>query len=229
MRLVVLDLSYMPADMQPHMISFGARICEWLGPFLPEASLEVVDITGGAAVPGVDGFDGFLISGSEQGVYDTPPWMDALRGLLVDIRRENKPVFGICFGHQLMADTYGGKAGLADVGEARGSRDFQIEGQKVPAHVWHRDQVTEVPPGATVTATADYCPVAGLAYDFPALSTQFHPEYSAAYLKEFISRGRGEILSDADTDLFEAEIDRAEVDETLMAREVAAFFRANLT
>ena len=85
-------------------------------------------------------------------------------------------MFGICFGHQIMADIFGGKAAKSDKGFITGSRRFNDRGTNVNAYLAHQDQVTEVPPNAEVIASAAHCPVAALSYDFPALSVQFHPE-----------------------------------------------------
>ena len=68
------------------------------------------------------------------------------------------------------------------LGQVVGARRFTVDGVERDAHVWHQDQVFEVPPGARVTGSAEYCPVGMLDYDFPAFSMQFHPEYSRAYL-----------------------------------------------
>lgn len=228
MSIGIIDLSFVPPKLRGKLPSFGEQIRRWLSPSLPEISLEIVDVTGGAEVPGVADFDGFLISGSEKGVYDEVIWMDPLRALLGDIRDHNKPVFGICFGHQIMADHFGGKAELAAVGEARGARQFDIGSEPREAYVWHKDQVTKVPPGARVTASSAYCPVGALAYDFPAMSTQFHPEYSQDFLRNFVDQGRGEVLDDAESDAFIAAIAQSNVAEDLMAREAADFFRRHL-
>ena len=59
---------------------------------------------------------------------------------------------------------------------------YELLGQRVKAHAWHKDQVTAQPPESRVIASADYCPIAGLAYDFPGLSVQFHPEYTREYM-----------------------------------------------
>lgn len=115
-------------------------------------------------------------------------------------RDHAKPVFGICFGHQIMADVYGGKAEKAEIGNVVGARGFDYGGSSVDAFVWHQDQVTQVPPSARVTGSADHCPVGALDYDFPARSVQFHPEYRASHLRELFVRGRDVFLAPQEAD-----------------------------
>lgn len=197
---------------------------DWLQPALPEAEYIVADIAeGGAPMPELDSFDGVLLSGSEYGVYDDVPWMKPLRTFLEQTRVAGKPIFGICFGHQIMADVFGGKAEKAEVGNVVGARRFG----DVDAHVWHQDQVTSVPPGARVTASAAHCPVGALAYDFPARSVQFHPEYTESHLREIFARGRDVLLDAAKADAALASFEKAQVATDLQAQETAAFFRQN--
>ena len=180
----------------------------------------------GAPLPDVKEHDGYLVSGSDKGVYDDVPWMGPLRAFLSDARDAGKPLLGVCFGHQIMADAFAGKA--EKVGEPEvGVRGFRIDGREVPAHVWHQDQVTRQPPGTRLIAEADYCPIAGLEYDFPALSVQFHPEYTADYLGGFLRRSRGKILSEAETDAALDQIRSGGVAEDLFADRAAEFFRTH--
>ena len=141
-----------------------------------------------------------------------------------------KPIYGICFGHQIMADTFGGKAEKAEVGNVVGAREFEFADQSVDAHVWHKDQVTVVPPGATVTATAGHCPVGALAYDFPAASIQFHPEYTDPHLREIFERGQGKagFLEPEEAVDAVASFETSDVKVDLMAAEVAALLRTHI-
>jgi len=97
---------------------------------------------------------------------------------------EGIPTLGICYGHQLMAARTGGRVVTSDHKEY-GHRVFRplYESSLVSGlssnEVWmsHGDQVLEVPPGFTVTAETDTCPVA--AFENPAakrFGVQFHPE-----------------------------------------------------
>lgn len=95
------------------------------------------------------------------------------------------PILGFCYGHQIMAVTLGGEVAHAEKGEY-GPAELIREGSSellgsTPGEqtVWmsHRDSVSRVPEGFTVTAHTDVCPVAAMECPERRLySTQFHPE-----------------------------------------------------
>lgn len=228
MKIAVLDLCVWLPEYQHDQAKFGDLIAAWTARGLPEAEVTVVNVVDGEALPEIEAYDGYIISGSDKGVYDDTPWMKPLRAFLVAARAAGKPMFGICFGHQIMADVFGGKA--EKVGDAEiGVRAFEADGQTIKGHVWHQDQVTQVPPGAAVIASADYCPVAALSYNFPAMSVQFHPEYSAQYVAEFLRRSRGVILSEDVADAAVAQFNDSDVQADLFAKQTGDFFRAHLS
>lgn len=227
MKIAVLDLCVWLPEYQTGQPKFGEVLANWTARGLPEAAFTVFDIVEGEALPALDDFDGYVLSGSDKGVYDNAPWMAPLRRFLIDAKDAGKPLFGVCFGHQMMADVFGGKAEKVGPPEV-GVREFQLDGQTVPAHVWHQDQVTEVPPGAVVIASADYCPVAALAYDFPAMSVQFHPEYTPDYVSDFLRRSRGKVLPVDLSDPAVAQLDASEVSADLFAKQAGDFFRSAL-
>ena len=193
-RTAILDLTSYSSQFDD-LATAGETIRVWLARAMPADSLTVVPVAAGAALPEIAGFDSFLISGSEKGVYDEAPWMKAARDFLLAARQAGKPLFGICFGHQLMADTFGGKAELSDAGERVGVERYAFGGGEFDAHVWHRDQVTRLPPGARVAGQAGYCPYGILEYEFGAASIQFHPEMERAYIDEMVSRYSGNHFS----------------------------------
>ncbi len=228
MRIAVLDLTNQPSPLLDGVPRVGETIVEWLAPALPEPTYISVGVAYGADLPEPDTFNGLVISGSEFGVYDNTPWMSPLREFLLAVRDARKPIFGICFGHQIMADTFGGHAEKDACGTVVGRRIYEIEGTTFAAHVWHQDQVTRVPPGAKVTGTADYCPVGVLEYDFPGLSVQFHPEYSRSRLEQLFALGRDRFISAEAVETALASFQDGKVDSTLFATETAAFFRMHM-
>lgn len=227
MRIAILDLCVWLPEYQADQAKFGDLIATWAKRGLPDADFTVILVEQGEALPDVGAYDGYILSGSDKGVYDETPWMDPLRTFLIAAKQAGKPLFGICFGHQLMADVFGGKAEKVGVAEV-GVRAFDIGGTVQKGHVWHQDQVTQVPPDATVTGSADYCPIAALDYDFPAMSVQFHPEYAGDYVATFLRRSRGDILSTAATDDAVAQFEASDVEADLFARQTAAFFQKHL-
>ncbi len=99
---------------------------------------------------------------------------------------EGIPTLGICYGHQLMAHRLGGKVQKSTEREY-GRRTLTradthaLVGRLTSDQVWmsHGDQVLSAPPGFTVTAETDTCPIAA----FENVATrqygvQFHPEVS---------------------------------------------------
>ena len=204
----------------------GPQVIEWIRNHLPEARFSSIHVAGNQPMP--ENADGIIISGSEKGVYDDTPWMQPLRENLQLMRSAGVPMFGICFGHQIMADVFGGKAAKADEGFITGTRQFNDRGVNVNAYLAHQDQVIDVPPNAEVIASAAHCPVAALSYDFPALSVQFHPEYSLEFARDLINMFGAELMT---PEQIQAALDSlsAETEDALWCTEVAEFFRSAIS
>lgn len=227
MKITVLDC-VSPDRLTEKYGPTGNHVIRWLSPALPEATIDTVHVAGGVPAPKPGEVDGIVISGSEKGVYDDTPWMAPLRAILEEYRVAGTPVFGICFGHQIMADVWGGKAEKADKGFITGAREFESPAGPVSAYVAHQDQVTDVPPNAQVVAGSDYCPVAALAYDFPAFSVQFHPEYNRGFTEDLIDMF-GDQLMNADQIAEAKSTLDADVPAGLFGAQTAAFFRGNIS
>lgn len=230
MKIAVLDLTTHPEPLLTGRPRAAAQLIDWIGQGLPEADFAVYDIAEQHdPMPQVSDFDGLLLSGSEVGVYDPLPWMEPLRQLLRDTKAAGKPIYGVCFGHQIMADTFGGKAEKASVGLHVGARAFEFSDGVRDTHVWHKDQVTAVPPGAIVTAKADYCPVGALEYDFPAASVQFHPEFSEHEMRTLHGLFLGKGMTKEEVASAAASFENAKVAVDEQAHEAGAFFRRHIS
>jgi GMP synthase (glutamine-hydrolysing) len=123
---------------------------------------------------------GIVFSGGPASVYEeNSPMVDPA---IYDL---NIPIFGICYGMQLMSHQLNGKVeragkreyGKAEVEFVEGSRiGFGLD--KVQS-VWmsHGDHVVELPAGFQVDASTEHAPVAAMSNpDREFYAVQFHPE-----------------------------------------------------
>ena len=59
-------------------------------------------------IPSYNIGDAWIITGSEFSVYDNLDWLNNFKIKLLEAINMKKPILGICFGHQLLADVLGG-------------------------------------------------------------------------------------------------------------------------
>ncbi len=156
------------------------------------------DIEAGELPPPATAVDGFVITGSPAGVYDDLPWIAPFRAWLTGVDPQT-PVVGICFGHQIMAEAFGGKVVKSHKGWGGGLHRYEVSSvepwmdsaEPFAIAVAHQDQVVELPPNATVIASNDFCPIAGIAYrDRAAITFQCHPEFPIPFAEALVERRR---------------------------------------
>lgn len=142
-----------------------------------------------------DECDAFLIPGSPFSVYDSETWIPPLIEFVRDCHRVQKKLVGICFGHQLIAQTLGGKVEKGIQGWELGfvtveySNDYswmQSSSDKITGSFAHQDQVTQLPQGAKNFMTTDLCKHAGYTIEDHILTYQGHPEMPKASMRAVI-------------------------------------------
>jgi len=147
------------------------------------------DVAAGELPPDVGRHAAYLVSGSSAGVYEDLPWIAKLSTFLRAAKGRARLV-GICFGHQIMAEAFGGRVEKSARGWGVGLHNYPIVQREpwmddcpiVSAPASHQDQVVQPPPQADVIASSLFTPYAGLAWrDQPAISFPFHPEMSPAF------------------------------------------------
>ncbi|WP_204113959.1 type 1 glutamine amidotransferase [Shimia biformata] len=168
--------------------------------------------------------DGWLISGSRHGAYEDHDWIPPLEDFIRQAVTEKVPLVGVCFGHQIIAQALGGKVEKFDGGWSVGPTEYDFAGTPLVLNAWHQDQVTEVPPGATVIASTDFCKNAALVYGDRAFSVQPHPEFGNDFVQGLIdARGRG-VVPDPVLDGAVSALDKSPANQTI-ADQIADFFR----
>jgi GMP synthase (glutamine-hydrolysing) len=128
-------------------------------------------------------FDGVVISGSQTSVYEDREWIHGVTEWVRQVHSHGRPMLGICWGHQLLAQALGGR--VVDMQEYElGYRTVERLGddplmhgipRTITAFETHADRVAELPAGSRTLARNDFGVQAfrlGSTY-----GVQFHPEY----------------------------------------------------
>ncbi len=155
--------------------------------------------------PALDGFDLVISLGSEWSVYwdHVQPQVQPELSLLRDAADRDLPVFGICFGSQLLAAAHGGtvtKSATPEIGwyevESTGiGQDILARG---PWFQWHDDHWT-LPPAATLLAKNTN---ANQAFRIGrSFATQFHPELNEKMLRSWLAGGGAAIMTERGLDV----------------------------
>ena len=146
---------------------------------------------------GPEDADGWLITGSKHGAYEDHPWIPPLEQLIRDIVAADRPLIGVCFGHQIIAQALGGKVEKYEGGWVVGQQDYDFNGETLTINAWHQDQVIQAPEGAQVVAHGNHCANAALLYPGKAFTVQPHPEYGDDFIDGLIEyRGKGLVPDD---------------------------------
>src|SRR4051812_40458705 len=76
--------------------------------------------------PGVaTDYPAYVVTGSSAGVYDPLPWIAPLKGFLAQAKGRAALV-GVCFGHQIMAEAFGGKVIQSPKGWGVGLHRYEV-------------------------------------------------------------------------------------------------------
>ena len=147
-------------------------------------------------------YDGYLILGSAYGVCDDAPFIQRLIDLIRQIHRARKPLFGVCFGHQLIALALGGLAERWHRGWVLGTTEITLanlpnwiketewidgKNETIKLIHLHQDQVTKLPEGARRIGTASHCKNAAHLTDDTIFAFQGHPEFDASHTDALVS------------------------------------------
>ena len=139
MKIGILATGHAPDSLKTDLGDYPAMFTTLLNGH--GFTFETWDIENQQFPQSVSQADGWLITGSRHGVYEDLPFIKPLKALILRIVAAKKPLVGICFGHQIIAQTMGGHVEKFSGGWSIGLTDYQFEGQKVRINAWHQDQV----------------------------------------------------------------------------------------
>lgn len=169
---------------------------------LKASDVEIVAVYQGQRPQPPQHYRAALITGSPAMVTDLEPWSEDCAGWLREAAATGLPMFGICYGHQLLAHALGGKVAYNPLGRELGTHELELtaEGQAdplldgIPAHLtaqmMHLQTVSELPPQAVVLARSAMDAHQMLRLAPGVYSTQFHPEFIPAFVSAHIAHYR---------------------------------------
>lgn len=192
LRIGILETGHNSEQLAGRFGRFVDNFQRWLSVQNAEfpVQLTAYRVEDGELPARVDECDAYIITGSAAAVYEDHPWLPAARVFVQALMAARIKLLGVCFGHQLIVDVLGGRVEKSDRGWGVGRHTYDVT-QTVPCMApalpsfsllaCHQDQVVELPPGAQVLASSEFCEYAMLRIGDHVLTVQAHPEFSAEY------------------------------------------------
>lgn len=200
MKIGILKSDSVLEQFQPAHGDYPDMFITRLGENAPlEVEFLTFDVEHGIYPTNLDECDGYVITGSKRSVYEDEPWIKQLDHYVVELHERRKPLVGVCFGHQMVAQALGGKTEKAPVGWGVGVHTSDVVTNQaylepklstVRMLVSHQDQVTKLPNEAVLIASSDFCPFSMYQVSEHILCMQGHPEFRHEYSKDLIHMRR---------------------------------------
>jgi GMP synthase-like glutamine amidotransferase len=151
-----------------------------------------------APPPPLDGFDAAIVFGADAQVdqEDTREWLPGEKRVVAELLDTDRPLLGVCFGSQLLADALGGEVGPAAEPEIGWHQvELTADGRADPllgflparfeALQWHSYE-WRLPPGAVELARSVRSLQAFRLDGRPVWGIQFHPEATESDYGEWL-------------------------------------------
>jgi GMP synthase (glutamine-hydrolysing) len=155
-----------------------------------------------------DQWDGIVVTGSPAMVSDRESWSESTGAWLAKAVEQGVPVLGVCYGHQLLAQSLGGKVGYHPDGRESGTYEVNlhdsakgdplVEGlpRTFKAQLTHRQAVLELPANAVLLASNNFERHQAFRVGACAWGVQFHPEITADIMRAYLSAQAPDMLKE---------------------------------
>lgn len=163
---------------------------------IPYEDVYVISVHENAVPVLTNDVTAIIITGSPFMVTDLDPWSVTTSQWIKQIAQKHIPILGICYGHQLLAQSFGGSVGYHQLGEEKGEIEIELTEagkhdsllgvlpSKFNAYASHSQTVTSLPENAIVLAKNNFEPYHAVLYDQNIWGVQFHPECTDHFLCE---------------------------------------------
>jgi GMP synthase (glutamine-hydrolysing) len=182
---------------------------DWIitGMALEPEEVSIVDVTAGASLPAQDACSAVVVTGSHGMVTDRTEWSERAAEWLAMAQNDAVPVLGICYGHQLLARALGGEVADNPRGLEYGTVETALERAAVDdsllrglpirlsVQTGHAQSVIRLPKGAVLLARSAKDPCHAFRYGDAAWGVQFHPEFDADIMREYLGHSRDTLVA----------------------------------
>lgn len=199
MKLCILDNDYLDPAIAATYVGYGAMFERLLRNAGASGQFDIFNTVKGQYPETFDGYDAVLLTGSRADAFSQEPWVRVLREKVQALLAAQKKLIGVCFGHQLVGLCLGANVGRAPQGWGAGRMTYawhapdwaQSNGRtELSLLASHQDQVFDLPAGATLLASSDFCPVAAFSVGEHVFCVQAHPEFVADYSAFLLNKRR---------------------------------------
>jgi GMP synthase-like glutamine amidotransferase len=205
MKLCILENDYLDPAVEATYHGYGAMFERLLRGAGAEGEFDIFNTVKGEYPDSFDAYDAVLLTGSRADAFSQDPWVLTLRQKTEDLLKAKKKLIGVCFGHQLIALCMGSQVGRAPQGWGAGRMQYQWLAPEFPQAqgrtniamlASHQDQVFDLPAGARLLASSEFCPVAAFAVDEHVFCVQPHPEFVEDYSAFLLNKRRAVLGED---------------------------------
>ncbi|WP_321818377.1 MULTISPECIES: glutamine amidotransferase [unclassified Paraburkholderia] len=202
--ILILQVGTPPDEVRSNVGDLSDWFCLALGK--QSIEVEIVRVFEGEHLPPPDANRVAIITGSWAHVTERLKWSEDTAQWIREAMKINMPLFGVCYGHQLIAHALGGVVDFHPDGREVGCHAINLlpAAESDPllidlptqfaAHLTHLQTIVKLPQGAEVLAYSAHDRHQIVRYGPNAVSTQFHPEFTPTIAEKCI-RLRADVLA----------------------------------